>query len=197
MKTENENRAKFAEIQKLLEEVTGRPLSANPEQLAGLTAPIASSTYISVPYDELDAWVTNESFVPAGPGISGEQARLSSLSASDSSLLDTAGLVTTGADGQISFKLSTFVNWRDGVSRFLEPVNIVATAQSGSPCLVTVGHRMVPNPVFQDLLWNYADVLITAYAWTLAGEPAPGVGVYWRCRAVATEPIRQFPAKSS
>jgi hypothetical protein len=152
---------------------------ANEQKLHTLVRPIAASTYIFDPFLDTDVWVTNETFFPFG------------IASADSPLLDSSGVVTTGADGKIAFNLSRFVNFRDGLSVFKEPVNLLANPQATTPCYVTITHQMIPNPVLPDL--GFSDVLITAFSWTPAGEPAPGVSVYWRCRAVATCAICTFP----
>jgi hypothetical protein len=152
---------------------------ANERKLRTLVRPIAASTYIFDPFQSTDVWVTNETLFPPW------------TSSADSPLLDSSGLVTTGADGKIAFNLSKFVNFRDGLSAFQEPVNLFATPQTATPCYVTITHQLIPNPVLPDL--GFSDVLITAFSWTPAGEPAPGVPVYWRCRAVPTCTVCTLP----
>jgi hypothetical protein len=86
-------------------------------------------------------------------------------------LMDVSGFALTASNGQSLFRLSNFICPTDEV--FFQPVNVVATPISSTPCFLTVTHSLVNNG---------ADVEITVFAWDANGAAAPNVSFNWRCR---------------
>lgn len=86
-------------------------------------------------------------------------------------VLDVSGFATTASNGQSLFRLTDFLC--PGEIRFLQPINVVATPFSSTPCFLTVVHS---------LLNNGADVEIKVFAWDANGAAAPNVSFNWRCR---------------
>src|SRR4051812_16098291 len=59
-------------------------------------------------------------------------------------LLDVAGFFTTGSEGKTVFRLTDFLcALPDGI--FTQPINVVATPLSSTPCFLTVVHSLVNN----------------------------------------------------
>jgi hypothetical protein len=65
------------------------------------------------------------------------------------------------------------------VRSLAEPINLLASPHTSSPCYVTTGHSVVAGN----------DVQMTVSSWDPAGNPAPGVAVHWRCRVVSNQII--------
>ncbi len=91
-----------------------------------------------------------------------------------SRLLDVSGFAFTGADGKVSFRLTSFICDPGGL--FGAPINVVATPLSTTPCFVTVRHVLMNTPQ------PGSDVEIQVSSWNAAGAPAPLVTFDWRCR---------------
>ena len=89
----------------------------------------------------------------------------------DSRVFDVSGFAATGNNGQIVFRLSSFLCPAGEI--FSHPINVVATPISAKPFFVTVMHTLVNNGT---------DVEITVFAWDANGAPAPGIAFNWRCR---------------
>ena len=87
-------------------------------------------------------------------------------------LLDVAGFFTTGTDGKSLFRLTDFLCHTG--ERFVQPINVVATPLSSTPCFLTVVHSLFNNG---------ADVEIKVSTWDASGAAAPNVSFNWRCRA--------------
>jgi hypothetical protein len=87
-------------------------------------------------------------------------------------LLDVAGFSRTGSDGKSLFRLTDFL-CPVGSELFIQPINVVATPLSDTPCFLTVVHS---------LLNNGADVEIKVSTWDASGAAAPNVAFNWRCR---------------
>ena len=89
----------------------------------------------------------------------------------DSSSLDVSGFSATGANGQVVFKLSSFLCPAAG--GFSLPINVLATPISQRPFFLTVMHQLINNNT---------DVEITVFSWDANGAPAANVAFNWRCR---------------
>ena len=89
----------------------------------------------------------------------------------DSRVIDVSGFTQTQANGQVVFRLTSFLCPAGEI--FSLPINVVATPISPKPFFLTVMHALVNNG---------ADVEITVFAWDANGAPAPGVAFNWRCR---------------
>jgi hypothetical protein len=163
--------AKLAKLKTQLEDIEGRKIDASPEQLISLVFPIASHTYLALHQSDNDAWVTKRRFIFPIPICT------------DSRLLDSSGLSTTGTDGKLVFRLRNFLCSRDGIAQFDEPVNVVATPQGQQPRYITIAHQLIRDP--DPNLAFFTDVEITAATWNPDGTPAANVPFYWRCRVVA------------
>jgi len=121
--------AKLAKLKTQLEDIEGRKIDASPEQLISLVFPIASHTYLALHQSDNDAWVTKRRIIFPLPICT------------DSRLLDSSGLLATGTDGKLVFRLRNFLCGRDGIAQFDEPVNVLATPQGQQPRHVTIAHR--------------------------------------------------------
>jgi hypothetical protein len=161
--------AKHAELKKQLEKIAGRKIDLSEEQLRTFIWPLASSTYVIDQGELIDTWVTWERIIFPQP------------TCTDAALLDTSGVSETGDDGTLVFRLRNYLCGRDSIASFVEPVNLVATPQSTSPCYVTMTHELITTP---PATW-FTDVEITASSWSPNGKAAPNVRFYWRCRVPA------------
>jgi len=94
-------------------------------------------------------------------------------------LLDISGLATTDNNGQRVFKLSEFIcySYPPTANRFQQPINVVATPRSITPCFLTVAYSLVNTDALKAV-----DVEIRVFTWGANGAPAPNVGFDWRCR---------------
>lgn len=88
-------------------------------------------------------------------------------------LLDVSGIGRTADNGQVRFRLTTFICRKDEF--FHAPATIVATAFSATPCFLTVMHT---------ILNHGTDVEITFFAWDTKGAPVGDMFFHWRCRVV-------------
>lgn len=89
----------------------------------------------------------------------------------DSRVVDVSGFAQTQDNGQIVFRLSSFLCPAGEI--FSLPINVLATPISAKPFFLTVMHTLVNNGT---------DVEITVFSWNASGAPAPGVAFNWRCR---------------
>lgn len=139
-----------ADIKKQLEAVFG----VETVQLIKLIQPVATST-------ESAGIIIEKNLIVATPNQCFSFPRL----------LDVAGFFTTGSDGKSLFRLTDFLCPADEI--FIQPINIVATPFSSTPCFLTVAHS---------LLNEGADVEIKVSTWDVNGVAAPNVSFNWRCR---------------
>src|SRR3954447_23129742 len=151
-----------AETTKQLEALAGTGIQ--PEQLFGFRFPVGAFDYTA----GSSSWRSIIIFPQP-------------LTCADANLLDASGLSTTGANGQATFLLSSFV-CLPLVRAFAAPVNVVATARSSSPFFVPATLTLVRDP---NNATSNNDVEIMLYAWDAAGKPAPSVSIDWRCRVVS------------
>jgi hypothetical protein len=89
----------------------------------------------------------------------------------DSRVFDVSGFAQTQANGQVVFKLSSFLCPANEIFSF--PVNVLATPISQKPFFLTVMHTLVNDGT---------DVEITVFSWDANGAPVPNVTFNWRCR---------------
>lgn len=90
----------------------------------------------------------------------------------DARLFDVAGSFRTGDDGKVLFRLAKFICPGMGAT-FIDPVNVVATPVSSTPCFLTLAHSLVNQGT---------DVEIKVATWGAGGAAAPNVAFDWRCR---------------
>ena len=166
MVKKSEKTPSAADVKKQLEAIAGKKLDVTEEQLRFLRWPVGA-------HDFTDGTVLWKSFIIVGQ------------SCVPSTLLDASGVSFSGANGQVTFLLSSFI-CLPLVRSLAEPVNLLATARSDSPFFVTLTHKMVPDPNSPQ---SFNDVEITAYVWDANGAPAPGVAFDWRCRVVSNQVI--------
>jgi hypothetical protein len=91
----------------------------------------------------------------------------------DSRVTDVTGFAQTQANGQVVFRLLTFLCPANDL--FELPINVLVTPISKQPFFLTVTHTLINNG---------ADVEITVFSWDANGAPAPNIAFNWRCRAV-------------
>jgi hypothetical protein len=91
-----------------------------------------------------------------------------------SNAVDISGFTQTQANGQVVFRLSSFLC--QVTQNFTLPINVLATPISQKPVFLTVMHTLVNNG---------GDVEITVFAWDANGAPAPNVAFNWRCRVTS------------
>ncbi|MEK6304668.1 MAG: hypothetical protein AABO41_28635 [Acidobacteriota bacterium] len=152
------------DTKKHLEAILGHKLSDDEVQLIQLVLPVASHT---VTTDENTFTTLRNLFFPRPNEC--RPARL----------LDISGLATTDNNGQRVFKLSEFIchSSPPAANRFQQPINVVATPRSITPCFLTVTHSLVNTDALKAV-----DVEIKVFTWDANGAPAPNVTFDWRCR---------------
>lgn len=166
MEKKSSKTADLTEVKKQLESIAGQKIDI-PEHL------IKFFRWPSGAHDFTDGTVLWRSIIFPGH------------SCVASTLLDGSGVTASGANGQVTFLLSTFI-CLPLVRSLAEPVNIVATARSTSPFFVTMTHTMVVDP---NDAQSFNDVQFTAFVWDANGKPAPGIPLDWRCRVVSNQII--------
>lgn len=157
------------DIKKQLEAIVGHNLNTEVLQFINLTQSVASSNITS------DGSITRSSLLLARPN-----------ECSGVRLLDVSGFATSGSDGKILFRLNAFLcPFIGGIGpvigstnppppqKYLQPINVVATPLSSTPCFLTLVHSLVDNG---------ADVEIKVSTWDANGGAAPNVSFDWRCR---------------
>jgi len=152
------------DTKKHLEAILGHKLSDDEVQLIQFIFPVASQTLTT---DE-NTFTTLRNLLIARPNEC-RPARL----------LDISGLATTDNNGQRVFKLSEFIchSSPPAANRFQQPINVVATPRSITPCFLTVTHSLVNTDALKAV-----DVEIKVFTWDANGAPAPNVTFDWRCR---------------
>ena len=161
----------ISDLKKQLEAIVGRNLNAEALQFINLTQLVASSNIT------LDGSITQSSLLVARPN----ECR-------SSRLLDVSGFATSGRYVKALFRLNSFLCPFGGVGpanpnpdvpatlpppKFSQPINVVATPLSSTPCFLTLVHSLVDNG---------ADVEIKVSTWDANGAAAPNVSFDWRCR---------------
>lgn len=157
----SEKRPSAAGVKKQLEAIAEKKLDVTEEQVKFLRWPVGA-------HDVTDGTVLWKGLFHGQTCV-------------PSPLLDGSGVSSSGASGQVTFLLSSFV-CLPLVRSLAEPVNLLATARSANPFFVTLTHKMVADPNSPQ---SFNDVEITAYVWDANGAPAPGVAFDWRCRVVS------------
>lgn len=138
---------------KALEDLLGQKLSPDAAKLINLFQAVAS-------YTRTPGTTTKRNVLILRPNV----CYLADL-------LDVSGFAITGTDGTSTFWLTNFI-CHSG-ERFNQPINVVATPFSSTPCFVTMTHSLVNNG---------DDVEIKVASWDPGGAPAPQVAFNWRCR---------------
>lgn len=141
------------DIKKQVEALLGHEITEEVLQTYIFTQAVASST-IS------DGSTTTKNLLVLRPNHC-RQARF----------LDVGGFWTTGSEGKALFRLTEFL-CHTGES-FQQPLNVVATPISSTPCYVTIVAKLINNG---------ADAQIEVWSWDADGAAAPDVYFNWRCR---------------
>lgn len=136
-----------------LEEILGQKLGPDAMRLINLFQSVASSTPSS-------GSTTQRHLIVARPN-----------QCYSTQFLDVTGFAITGSDGTAVFRLTNFICHAG--ERFTQPINVVATPFSSTPCFLTMVHSLVNNG---------DDVEIKVSSWDADGAPAPQVAFNWRCR---------------
>ena len=136
-----------------IEGILGEPVGDEALALIQLFQDVAIST-------ETPSRTTQRSLIVARPNR-----------CTDSRVIDVSGFAQTQANGQVVFKLSSFICPAQEI--FSLPINVLATPISQKPVFATVMHKLINNGT---------DVEITVFSWDPNGAPAPGVAFNWRCR---------------
>jgi hypothetical protein len=152
------------DTKKHLEAILGHKLSEDAVQLIQVIFPVATHTFSA---DE-NTFTTLRHLFIAGPNEC-RSARL----------LDVSGLASTESNGQSVFRLSDFIcrSSPPRANNYQQPINVVATPRSITPCFLTVTHSLVNTASL-----NAVDVEIKVFTWDANGAPAPNVTFDWRCR---------------
>jgi hypothetical protein len=158
--------AQLAELKKQLEKISGKEIDASAEQLAFFSFPVGSAFY------EQNSEVTSRRIIFPGK-----------LCTSPLTLHDASGRTSTGADGKRVFHLSDFIC--SNLNSFSEPVFLLATPKTTSPCYVTLTHKLIPDPNNP----TFNDVEIAAFTWKPNGTADPNIAFDWRCRVVSNQII--------
>jgi hypothetical protein len=158
------------DLKKQLEAIVGYKINTEALQFVDLIQSVATS-------DESGGSITQISLIVVRPN----ECR-------SSRLLDVSGFATSGSDGKILFRLNHFLCPFGGVlpptldpnapatlprPKYSQPINVVATPLSSTPCFLTLVHSLVGNG---------ADVEIKVSTWDANGVVAPNVSFDWRCR---------------
>ena len=154
---------------KQLEAIVGHNLSSEALQFIDLIESVATSDIT------LDGSITQISLLILTPNV-----------CMPSRLLDVSGFATSGSDGKAVFWLNAFLcpfgrhfppvsepPLALSTAKYLQPINVVATPLSTTPCFLTLVHTLVDNG---------ADVEIKVSTWDANGVAAPDVSFDWRCR---------------
>ena len=161
---------KLEELKKQLEGISGQKIDASPEQL------IPFFFRVSLLSSE-DGVIMSRSIIFPGKSCS----RASALPAN---LFDVSSRSSTGANGKAVFLLSDFIC--STINSFAEPVNVVVTPNTTTPCYATMTHVLVPNP---NVPGAFNDLQITVFTFKPNGTAAPNVSFDWRCRLLAIQII--------
>ena|SRR5256885_1233621 len=162
--------SQLAELKTQLEKISGHAIEATPEQLIPLFFRVSLSS-------AEDATVMSRSII--FPGKTCTQA-----SGIPASLFDVTSRSTTGANGKLSFLLSSFIC--STINFFGEPVNVVVTPNADIPCYATMTHALVPNP---NIPGSFSDLKINVSTWKPDGNPAGGINFDWRCRLLSFQTV--------
>jgi hypothetical protein len=157
-----EKKADLAEVKKQLEAIAGKKIDIVDDQIFLFRWPVGA-------HDYADGTVLWRSFITPG------QTCIAS------SLLDGSGTAVSGANGQVTFLLSSYICLPQ-VRSLAEPVNLLGTPRSNGAFSVTLTHTMVTDPSNPQ---SYNDVQITGYIWDANGAPASGIAFDWRCRVIS------------
>lgn len=158
----SEKNADLENAKNQLEAIAGQKLDITPEQIISLLRPVGA-------HDYTDGTVLWKRIIFPGQ------------SCVSSSLLDGSGSTATGANGSITFLLSSFICLPQ-IRSLAAPVNVQATVRSEGAFFLTMTYSLVPDP---NVPQSFNDLQITVRTWDANGAAAPGVPFDWRCRLVS------------
>ncbi len=161
-----EQRADLENVKKHLEAAAGHDIDVSPDQLISLRWPVGA-------HDYTDGTVMWRSIIILGQ------------SCVSSTLLDGSGSSLTGANGTVTFLLSSFVCLPQ-IRSLAAPINLQATVRSAEPFFLTMSYTLVPDPAVPH---SFNDLQITVSTWDPGGAPAASVPFDWRCRLVSNQII--------
>ena len=96
-------------------------------------------------------------------------------------VIDISGSNATNNQGEMIWKLREVIDpCDDGLGLFCDPYSFVATPISNKPVFITV-QRLGLSALGASCS---KDVVFKIFSWDSKGNPAPGIGFYWRCRVV-------------
>lgn len=177
MATSTNETAAAVDVKAALEAFAGHAIDASEQQIQ------EQLIHFAVPF-------STYSFTPAGTGtekadnigqvVTRNIIVVGSPSCSTSELLDVSGVNATSDTGNLTLLVKDFLCPDEPGRVYNEPVNIVATAVSANPFILTVTHSLISSPT--------PNVQINIFSWDFNGAPAPNVVVNWRCR-VPTFPL--------
>jgi|SRR5690242_4502740 hypothetical protein len=155
--------AALGDFKTQLEKISGTQIEASADQLAFFSFPVGSAFY------EENSQITSRFVVLPGK-----------FCTTPRTLLDATGRTSTGADGKRVFRLSDFIC--SSLNSFSEPVFLLATPKTATPCYITLTHQLIKDPNNPN---SFNDVEITAFTWKPGGEADPNIAFDWRCRVVS------------
>jgi hypothetical protein len=159
---------KLTELKKQLEAISGAEIDASPEQLIQLFFRVSLSS-------SGDGVVMSRSII-----LPGKSCVQTSAFQPPASLLDVSSRSSTGADGKRVLLITDFIC--STLNLFSEPVSLVVTPNSATPCYATMTHSLVPNPSAPG---SFNDLQITVFTWNAQGVAAPDISFDWRCRLLS------------
>jgi hypothetical protein len=161
MEKKSEKKPDVHSLKKQLETAAGREIDVAAEQIVNFRWPVSAYSYA----DGEVLW--RNIFFPG-------------KNCAESTLLDVSASSSTGADGTVTFLLSSY--YCDALYLFA-PVNLQATVRGTTPAFLTMAYSLVSQP--PDSPYS-TDLQVTVYAWDAAGKAAPNVNFDWRCRVVSS-----------
>lgn len=158
--------ANLAQLRQQLESISGQQIAASDEQLLRLFFRVSLSS------TEDGTVMSRSIFFPLPKNC--VQA-----SAIGASLLDVSSSSSTDATGKRTFLLSDALC--NTANSFDEPVNLVVTPNTQTPCYATMTHALVPPAPGS----AFNDLQIVVSTWDANGNPAPNISFDWRCRLLS------------
>jgi hypothetical protein len=162
MEKKSEKHADLDNLKKDLETAAGRRIDLPSDQIINFRWPVGAHDYA----DGSVLW--RSIFFPGQSCVA-------------SSLLDASSSSSTGANGTVTFLLSSSI-CLPLVRSLAAPINLEATVRASTPSFLTMSYTLVADPNSPQ---NHNDVQITVYTWDAHGAPAPNVAFDWRCRLVS------------
>lgn len=162
MEPKSEKHVDLEKLKKQIEDAAGQTIEIGPDQISILRYPVGA-------HDSTEGTVLWRSIIFPG------------RSCVPANLLDGSGRNTTGANGSITFLLSSAICLPQ-VRSLAAPINLQATVFATTPHYLTTSYSLVADP---NSAGNFNDVEITVNTWDAKGNPAAGIGFDWRCRLVS------------